>query len=334
MSTRTVTFSAFAALLALGVTAHVADARHAPSDNGNQVDPGPYAGPLAEKYAGTVVFSSAPIGLKDADGSKVYTSYTLGRPLYMRFWSKDSPHNLMPSCNELRFNLRAEVNATGTRPATEMTPFGGYTMDMDDAKLRYGNALSNDPARAFTTAFKFDASDREDAGESAVRTFNSLVVPQLHEGTNTLHIVVDLDCGFSTTDNPILAESTIDVNVKPGAKAAYLAKFGPKLARSPHPENARLAPQIVAAMKKVPDWANEEIELARVTSPRWEPIRNYRGVLVEYEIQAVIVVKAKKETNPEACRLFDMTYRRDAAGGSLYYYSTGNPRPFNCSAAR
>ncbi|MEO6950307.1 MAG: hypothetical protein ABI321_00735 [Polyangia bacterium] len=37
--------------------------------------------------------------------------------------------------------------------------------------------------------------------------------------------------------------------------------------------------------------------------------------------------------DPDACRLFTMSFSKDAAGGALYYGGTGNPTPFPCRNA-
>ena len=153
----------------------------------------------------------------------------------------------------------------------------------------------------------------------------------MHEGTNSLRILLTLDCGYADAKDPVEAEGTLQVEVKPGAKKAYLAKYGTQLTPSPHPENAKLVPQILKAMKAKPDWDNEDLLGARVVSEDWIPVRNQvTGALVAKAVEAVLVVHAKKEENPDVCRLFTMSYARDAAGGPLYYNGTGDPTPFPC----
>lgn len=44
-------------------------------------------------------------------------------------------------------------------------------------------------------------------------------------------------------------------------------------------------------------------------------------------------MRKRSETNPEACRTFDMAFRRDPAGGPLRFAGSTNPQPYPCSLA-
>jgi hypothetical protein len=299
------------------------------------VDPGPRLGPLHERYAGKVVFSGAPIPLDGDDDSSVYTTYPLGQPLYLRYWSATSPHNLLPRCNAPRIILRADVDGAHAGAAiTALPSFGDYELPRDDLMTYDASSLSNDLQLAFTTAIPYDPSAREEAGRAAVRQFNGRVIPQLADGTHQLRVLVTLDCGASSHDDPIVADGTVTVVVPAGGVTAYLREFGVQLAPSPHPANAALVPEILEAMRREPDWDNEELIGAQVTSPDWIPVRDEdTSVLIGKKVEAALIVRARKETHPEACRLFDMSYYRDVAGGPLRRWGTGSSTPFPCGNA-
>lgn len=305
----------------------------APGQDGYQ-DPGAYDGPLAKKYAGKVVFSSAGIPYDGTDDHSVYATYTLGQPLYMRYWSAESLHNLMPTCSSPRVYPRVDVNgaAASAKSRTSLPSFGLFLIDETVLSTRLAQSLSGEVGRAFTSRLVYDPAGRETGGESAVREFNSEVVPLLHEGTNTLHILVEADCGAADEKDPVLAEGTIQVTVKPGAIAKYLAAYGPKLAPSPNRQNAKLAKEILAVMKKQPDWDNEELRYAQVISKDWQPVRNELGRLIAYQLEAAVLVHGRSDKGEQACRLFDVAYRRDPAGGDLYFAGTGDMHAFPCTA--
>jgi len=294
------------------------------------VDPGPFEGPLDQKYTGKVVFSSKPIAVKDTDDSAVYAgSYKLGDPLFIRFFDKDSTHNLLPQCRSPRRVIRVDLNGEAAgKPTGGIPGIGNY--QVGHPNNRGAGSITNEITTPMNTATTWTA-ERETAANAVLRSFNSGIIASLHEGTNTLRVVLTADCGSGSFTDPVTAEGTLNIEVKPGAKKAYLAKFGTRLETSPNPQNAKLVPQIIKAMKAKPDWDNEDFLGARVTSEDWIPVRNdLTGVLVAQQVNAVLVVHAKKEQNPDVCRLFTMTYARDPAGGPLYYSGTGNPTPFPC----
>ena len=304
------------------------------------IDPGPWHGPLAQKHAGKVVFSSAPILFDGADDSSMYTTYTLGDPLFIRMWSKDSAHNLHPCAERSMATgaamgqtivLKADVNnERAGKPLHEWEGFGYY--QNRDPEKRIAMMLSNESDRAFTTRFDY-AAGKDEMGQIAVRAWNTDIIPKLREGKNTIRVVVGLSCMTKKELTPI-AEGTLEVNVPSGALATYLEKYAPRAPTSPHPDNEVISRDIIAAMKKLPDWDNEIFIGALVTSEDWLPVRNREtGVLVEYEIEALLYVRLKKEKDPNACRQFKMTYRRDAAGGPLYRAGTGTSYNFPCNVA-
>jgi hypothetical protein len=300
----------------------------------SRIEPGPWAGPLHKKYAGKVVFSSRPIPMDGKDDRAVYRQYTLGDPLYIRYWSADSPHNLMPSCDKPRIISRADVNGRGAgKNLTELDSFALYDVDTDKLDERKMASLSNELELAFTTPTTLDPSSEEEAGRQAVRLFNAQFIPQLHDGANEIRVIVSLDCGYSTQSDPVLAEGTLNVTVKPGAVAAYLTKYGTRLASSPFSGNRAVVRDIIVAMKKESDWRDEKIVGAQVTAEDWTAIHNeVTGRLVAKQIEAIIVARANK-ASAEECRLFHMSFRRDAAGGALYRFGTGDSEAFACSNA-
>jgi hypothetical protein len=296
------------------------------------VDPGAPYGPVAAKRAGQVVFSAAPIAMDSADDSSAYTTYKLGEPLYIRYFGAEAPHNLMPRCESPQIVLRAEVNGeyAGKAPSY-WSSFGGYAVG--DTKTRGASSLSNELDLAFTTPSLW-TPEREVAGEAAVRRFNAQVIPKLKDGANDVRVLVTMMCSGADDSDPIVAEGTLRVEAAPGAVAAYTKKFGTRLGPSPHPENAKLVPQIIKAMQAKSDWDNEDFIGAQVVSEDWEPVRNeYTGVLVELRVTAALIVRQKKEPNQDACRLFTMGFGKDPAGGSLFYAWTGDSTPFPCSNA-
>jgi hypothetical protein len=298
------------------------------------VDPGPWSGPLAQKHAGKVVFSSAPIPHDGADDSAMYTTYTLGEPLFIRMWSKDAPHNLHPCGRGAAIGpvvLKADVNDEHAgKPVHEWEGFGYY--EVSSIEKRIAMTLSNDTDAAFTTRVDY-AGGKEDRGRVAIRAWNTEVVAKLREGQNKVRVVVGLACRTGKGVTPI-AEGTLDVTVPPGGLAAYQAKYAPRAPTSPHPDNAKIAREIIAAMKKLSDWNNEIFVGALVTSEDWQPVRHQdTGALVAYEVSALLYVRLKKEKNENACRQFEMLYRRDPAGGGLYRAGTGSSRTFPCSIA-
>ncbi|MDI3290255.1 hypothetical protein QHF83_43485 [Polyangium sp. 15x6] len=311
------------------------DAKEAPAAPGSKdyVDPGAWEGPLHQKYAGQVVFSSKPIPKDGADDSSIYTEYTLGDPLYARFWSKESPHNLMPKCdNRQRHILRIDVNGENAgKPASQISSFD--LIEFNDNKVRTMASLTGELEVPFTKASTVTFT-KADNDTRALREFNAIMVPKLKEGDNTVRVLVSMDCGASRDTDPLVAEGTLKVKVKPGAKQEYLAKYGAQLAPSPHPENDKLAPEITKLVDDKPDWDNEIVLGSRVISAQWEPIRNQiTGVLTHYTLDAAVVVRLKKEKDENACRVFNIGITRDAAGGSIRWGGVGSDMPFPCMNA-
>lgn len=302
------------------------------SPQATPVDPGPWDGPLAQKHAGKVVFSSAPIPYDGTDDGAVYATYQLGDPLFIRMWSKDAPHNLLP-CREYgprTIQVKADVN--GERAGQPLHEWPGVGYFRVDAKKRTAIVLSGEADHAFTTRVDYSA-DQEPMGKLAVRAWNTKIIPRLRDGKNTIRVVIGLACANSKELAPV-AEGTLEVDVQPGALAAYLDKYGPRAPTSPHPDNEVLARDILEAMKKLRDWDNEIFVGAVVTSEDWVPVRNPRtGVIVAQEIDALLYARLKREKDPNACRQFKMSYRRDPAGGPLYRAGTGSSIEVPCSVA-
>lgn len=306
-----------------------------PGDS-SYVNPGPWAGPLAQKHAGKVLFSSKPIAITDSDDSSLYSTYELGAPLYVRFFSKEAPINLLPKCTSPRAIYRVAVNGEfAGKASTYITSIGHFEIGNDLMRIRGAHSLTTETSVALTTP----SAERKKYPEAneMIEKFNAEVLPKLQEGNNTLRIVIDLDCGASNENNPIYAEGTLNITVKPGALAEYISRYGDApLEPSPNRENEKLVPEILEVMKTytADGWSNENFLGARVLSRSWTPVRNeLTGILTARSIDALVVVRAKNEKNPEACRLFTLTFTRDAAGGPLYYGGTAGSKKFLCSLA-
>lgn len=295
------------------------------------VDPGPWDGPLAQKHAGKVLFSSAPIPYNGTDDSSLYTRYELGAPLYIRLFSAESPANLLPGCQEPRAIYRLDINGAGAgKQTSQLEPFGSVVFGSKLVQQRVAVSLTSESSIPMTA----DPATVDKESAEVISAFSAKAIVPLRDGENTVRVVVDLDCGASTDANPLLAEGTLTIDVKPGAKASYLGKAGPKLEPSPHPENDALVPEILSTMKSVPDWKNEVIIGARVTSPTWTPIRHEgTGELMRRSVSAVVIVRAKEEPNPEACRIFELGFSRDVDGGPLALDDIGESTAFVCSNA-
>ncbi len=306
-----------------------ADGLLSPGEAG-YVDPGPYLGPVAERRAGQVVFSSAPIARTASDDSAAYTTYDLGDPLFIRYFGADAPQNLRPGCPQIRFIIRAEVNGEyGDKKPSQWEPIGLY--DIGDIKVRGAGSLTNVLELPVTTHLAW-TSERQDAGEAVIRKFNGTVVPKLREGLNSVRLALTLDCGGAGQNDPVAAEGTLAVKVAPGAVDAYLKKYGPTLGDSPHKENKTLAREIVEVMKQLPKWDNEEFLGAWVASPDWLPIRNeLSGLVVARQINAAIIVRSKAATSAKVCSIFLGAFQRDAGGGPLRYGGgLQSPTQFPC----
>lgn len=300
---------------------------HAAADP-KRIDPGPWAGTLHKKYASKVVFSSRPIAMDAADDRAAYLRYSLGDPLYIRYWSSDSPRNLLPDCSTPRIIASAAVN--GGKPDA----FAFYDVDTEKLTERKMASLTNTLELAFTTATTYDPNETPEAGREAIRLFTANVIPKLRAGDNQLRVVVELDCGSATNKDPVLAEGTITITVKQGAVAAYLTKFGTRVAKSPFRGSRTLVSELAAALKKKSDWRNEQFIGAQIADADWTPIRHdISGRVIAKQIDALVVVRADDARGSEECRMFRMSFRRDAAGGALYQYGTGDATPIACSNA-
>jgi hypothetical protein len=178
------------------------------------IDPGPWSGRWRRSTQEGGVLSS-PIPYDGADDSSMYTTYTLGEPLFIRMWSKDSPHNLR-SCAERSMasgaaigqtvQLKADVNnESASKPFHEWEGFGYY--QEGDPEERMSMTLSNETDFAFTTRIDY-AAGKEDMGKIVVRAWNTDIIPKLREGKNTIRVVVGLSCLQKKDITPV-AEGTL-----------------------------------------------------------------------------------------------------------------------------
>jgi len=278
------------------------------------------------------VFSAKPIDAK-AESGEILSKYVLGDMLYARYWARESAHNLRRCSSKPRVILRADVNGEHAgKSLASIDSFGLYEVG-DESTLGMAS-LTNQLDVPLTKQVPFVMGSKASEDERVIREWNEEVIPKLVEGLNTVRVVVTLDCGSSGEEDPVVAEGTLQIAVLPGAKEDYMAKFGPQLPPSPHPENAKLAPQIVKVVDDLPDWNNEVILGARITSPDWIPVRHQAtGILTHYYVDAVVVVRQTKEKNLDVCRIFSIGIERDAAGGPLRWGGVGDNQHFSCASA-
>ncbi len=276
--------------------------------------------------------------MNGTDDKAASNAITLGEPLYMQFWSEDSPYNLLPCRSTFgneaatrRADYWVDLNGAGAgKPLTELVDLGGYPISDGAATQRHWHSISATPEHSFASAFMVGGA----AQDEAVRIFNNQIVPAMHEGANTLRVIVQIRCA-SEAKSRLFAEGTLTVNVPPGGVAAYMVTFADRLQPSTHPENAALLPQIIASVKRQREWQTNNIVAAAVISPTWEPVRNDdTGVLIGYDIGAIVIMHAASEPNATRCQAVDFTFRRDAAGGSLEFIGAGQSIDVACSAGK
>lgn len=304
-------------------------------DDPGYVDPGPFDGPLGQKYQGKVVFSSRPIAMRDTDDSSAFTSYTLGAgPLFVRYFGQDSPQNLLhcdnrPTIGNMSPNTRLMITVAvnGARPIY----IGSY--NVSDVKVRGAASLTNEIKVPMTTPTTWTA-ERETAANAIIRQFNSGVMTMLEDGDNTLDVALTVQCPDPRRAAQQVAAGTLHVTVPPGAKATYLATYGTQLGASPFADNARLVPQLLKALRREPGWDRRDLLGAEVTSPDWETLRNQlTGVATGKEVSAAVIAHAKDESHADACRLFVVGFARDADGGEVRFAGADDGTPIPCRSA-
>ena len=293
------------------------------------VDPGAFAGPVAERRAGEVVFSSAPISLTATDDAAAISTWDLSTPLHMRFFAEESQQNLLPGCEDRRFTVNLMVNPP------EGAPFMGDAVlllrafKLAEPTARPAATLTSDAAQSFRAPTTWSA--QEDPKLGIVRTFNAEVVPQLVPGDNLLAFRVSLDCrGRDVT----VADGELTVVVTEATKATYLKAYGTRLPAPTHPENGSISRQILSVLAGDANWAEDRLLGAQVTSAAWEPIRNeLTGVLTGHRIGALILTHRQDEPNPDVCVATATRFVRDASGGPLRYEGGAQGWALPCSSA-
>jgi len=290
-----------------------------------RVDPGEIGGPLAEAYTGKVVFSTQPIPWTGADGSSIIESYALDGPLYARFWSADSIHNLVEGCiGRPTVYVRASVNDGEEFPVTDFMP-----------KTRVYVAMAITEELSTSLATPTQVGDR--AADEAVRRWNGRIVPLLEVGDNTVRLELQTSC--QGTKTVTLAEGTLRVTVTAAARAAYIKKYGPHLPRSTHPDAAVIVPGIRAALAD--KWQNTEVVGAVAIGKSWDIKRHAAsGVPLYRHGTAVVVGRKKDESNPEVCEAHFVGVRQEASGSGFERHiryngvGVGGPHHIPCSVAR
>lgn len=280
------------------------------------VDPGPWAGPVAERRAGQVVFSAEPLSASSTDDKSVYQEYTLGDPLHISYFSSDSLNNLIPR-RVADVIVRVAVNEV-SEPTMRWERIANF--GYPSSKKRMVGSLTGDLALT---------SPETSRPSNVARRFNEVVVARLREGTNSVRMSVALEPNDGSKGQ-VIAEQTITVHVAPGAVDAYLRRYGTTLKKSPHAENKALAAPIAALVKSLPNWSKLELLGSVVDSPEWEPFRNQLGILVARRVEASVVFKKSEMKSPNDCRLVRIVIVKDVAGGSPQYGGTLNETWFPC----
>lgn len=314
-----------ATLTALAALAPLAAGSAAHAD-----DPGPYSGPMHEAHGGQVIFSSKSVTAAATSEDGFITHYKLGDPLFVRMWGKDSARNTNTKCrNDIRYSWRATVNGGGD------TPFGVSALADDAASTRAAQALSGDAKVPVTTPTTIDRDD--DAKFERVTRWNGDIIPQLVDGKNTIHVIVKVDCGAAMDEDPIIAEGTLEVEVAPGAAAAYAKAYGPFLPKARHPESKAIAAKLATFIAQ--KWDNEDILGGVLTSPGWTVVRNeWTGASNNRWSDAYIVAHLKKEPLPNRCRAFKVTANQAAMDNNRFspdvtMEGSGSPLGVPCAAA-
>lgn len=293
------------------------------------VDPGPFAGPVAEKRAGEVVFSTAPIGMTAADDAAAIESWDLAGPLYIRYFAAESQQNLLPQCREAdrRVFMDAMVNPAEGAPWQGDAVISLRHLRVESPELRPVGSVT----AALTDSFGTPTTlwDRAHKPDDAIVAFNSALVPQLVEGENQVVFKVQIECNGRALD---LANGTLSVSVTAGRKAAWLKAYGTRPPVPTFKDNAATSAKVLELMRARDDWRNEEIRGAVVSSDAWEPVRNeLTGVLVKYRLSTLLLVHDVGEPNPDVCKGIDVLVSKDPAGSSLAFEGVGTNVPLPCS---
>ena len=281
-------------------------------------DPGPWDGPLAKKYAGQFVFSSAGIKYDAADDGAVYQgAYTLGEPLFIRYWSKDSPANLDGACRNFTLDFSATVQG--------QTVSLGTVRNVVNPRERVAGVLGDKSDTAMTSEAVWTPGAPVKESELTRRSFNSVVVPLLKEGANDVTLKATLYCISNKLG--VFAEGKLTINATKKAIDAYVEKFGTRIAEQV--TDKKELKTFAALLMKQPRWAKESVLAVVATSP-WQPQQNDIGLIIGDYVNVAAVVR---EQNGKGCRAFEVGFARTTSESPIAYTGVGESTVLPCPKA-
>jgi hypothetical protein len=284
-------------------------------DEAGYTDPGAWAGPLAERFAGKVIFSAEPIGHADADAIGLYTTYALGKPLFIRFWMADSPRNFFPGCPKYALKTRAFIDGASVASLSSTT-------QRDETPGRIAQQISSTSLTGPIRRSEF---------ASARARFGHWFVPHLKEGANTVKVEVELSCALSGhPGKAVVASGTVQMMTRPGQVYGYLVEQG---FVHPKPRGEGHTDEILEKLRAALGRFRKTFDIAglRVTSAL-KPARHVKtGILVGHRVDALMTERLPSGL----CRLVDLGFFKDAAGTT--FKVSRDPKPqeglMPCAAA-
>ena len=283
------------------------------------VDPGPWYGPLAEEYAGRVVFSSEYIPRDSDDDGTVIAEYRLGDPLAIRYWSADSPHNMLGTLEPAGFDPVVIYVATVGNATIEL---GRESLGLDNVRERVAATIGGE---VLTVPVPHIVGIGSESVDLAVRrTFSDSVVSRLPAGPTIAEIEVFvatefLEDDWSRTDERValLARGSLPIVVTEASRTAYVAEFGSRLPAYRHREGVRLAQLIEELAISALEWQGGTILATAVWSPDWLQIRDEdTGVLTHEYVEAYFV--APRAGTADVCNAYLTRLQREVA--TNYHY--------------
>jgi hypothetical protein len=275
-------------------------------------------GPLGAKYSGQVVFHSKPIASQSANDSSIIHRYTLGEPLFARFWASNSPNNVRgENCGA---SVKVEAKVNGMR----VLLWNDDQFAAEDYDTLVTASLTDNDETPLTAPWTGSEKTQTQ------RNFQYAIVPALHDGTNQLEVRAYGGCEADKRDTT-LARGTLEIDAPPGSIDAALSTIAdyPRSKLAGQDEiNAEVATQVQD------QWHDREVVGAALASDDWEPIREEAtGRLVAKQTYVEVFYHMKDEANPRVCEVQTYTVERDVAGGSLRVGHADAARYYPCARA-
>ncbi len=286
-----------------------------------------YSGPMAKKHAGKFIFSKKPIPLDAKTEDGFTTSFSLMDTIYMRFWGKDTPENLNTKCRKkYRIVYRVSIN-------------GGKRLSLGyDRVDKLASALPPTSNPKIPLTYKTTFGDKTQQNLRFIRAWNGAVVPRLKVGDNSVKLWGTVDCGSAKKNDPTIAATKVTIKVKKGEQAKYTAKYGPLLPKSALKGGEKLMGKVVTMMTN--KWNNEHIIGGRFTTDWWVTHHEVNGRALYRSAEVCVITRLKKETNPNACRLFVIAVKQLSKDGdkkfgkNVVWGGVGRNWPISCSAVK